>query len=316
MMLPHLLCFQNEVASAMESHDFEHNLLGDPTINYTMFEDIISKAKSKHLQPKTVRFKRYKHKISPWLTKAILVSIKLRDKLFCKLKSTPETAPHYLNLEHSLSEYKKLLKRIIQFAKTKYYAEQFEKNKANSRHIRATVKYILNRNKIKKESSGYFTLGEAIIKEPRSVANHFNDFFAGVGPRLSNEISNTETKSVSTYQKQTIMTSFTFDCVSESRVMDVIKTLATKNSTGIDSISSNMLKKTCSCNNKSPDSYNKSVAVYRYLPTSPKDCESYTTFQEKRPPCIRYLSSNIITIIHFENVRKGRFQSSIWIFHK
>ena len=39
------------------------------------------------------------------------------------------------------------------------------------------------------------------------------------------------------------MTSFTFDCVSESTVMSVIKTLATKKSTGIDSISSDMLKK-------------------------------------------------------------------------
>ena len=107
------------------------------------------------------------------------------------------------------------------------------------------MKDILDRNEIKKESPGYFTLGEAIIKETQSVANHFNEFFAGVGPRLSNEISNietTETKSVSTYLKQTIMTSFTFDCGSESTVMGVIKTLATKNSTGIDSISSNMLK--------------------------------------------------------------------------
>ena len=39
------------------------------------------------------------------------------------------------------------------------------------------------------------------------------------------------------------MTSFTFDCVSDSTVMSVIKTLATKNSTGIDSISSHMLQK-------------------------------------------------------------------------
>ena len=39
------------------------------------------------------------------------------------------------------------------------------------------------------------------------------------------------------------MTSFTFDCVSESRVMRVIKTLAAKNSTGIDSISTNVLQK-------------------------------------------------------------------------
>ena len=39
------------------------------------------------------------------------------------------------------------------------------------------------------------------------------------------------------------MTSSTFDCVSESTVMRVIKTLAAKNSTGIDSISTNMLQK-------------------------------------------------------------------------
>ena len=134
----------------MDSHDFENDLLGFPNIDHTMFEDIISKAKSEHLQPKTVRFKRYKHKLSPWITKAILVSIKLKDKLFYKLKSTPETAPHYVNLEHSLSEYKKLLKKIIRLAKTKYYAEQFEKNKTNSRHVWVTIKDILNRNKIKK----------------------------------------------------------------------------------------------------------------------------------------------------------------------
>ena len=218
-------------------------LLGDPNDNYTIFEEIIFKAKAKHLQPKTVRFKRYKHKLSPWMTKAILISIKMRDKLFCKLKSTPEISTHYADLEHNLSEYKKLLKKIIRLAKTKYYAEQFDKNKANSRHVWATIKDILNRNKSKKESPSYFTLGEAIIKEPQSVANHFNEFFAGVGPRLSSEIPHNGTKSVSTYLKQAIMTSFTFDCVSDSTVMSVIKTLATKNSTGIDSISSHMLQK-------------------------------------------------------------------------
>ena len=90
----------------------------------------------------------------------------MRDKLFCKLKSTPEISPHHADLEHNLSEYKKLWKKIIRLAKTKYYAEQFDKNKANSRHVWATIKDILNRNKSKKESPSYFTLGEAIIKEP------------------------------------------------------------------------------------------------------------------------------------------------------
>ena len=91
------------------------------------------------------------------MTKAILISIKMRAL---------ETSPHYADLEHNLSEYKKLLKNIIRLAKTKYYAGQFDNNKANSRHVWATIKYILNRNKSKKESPSYFTLREAIIKEP------------------------------------------------------------------------------------------------------------------------------------------------------
>ena len=43
--------FQNEVASAMESQIFENDLLGDPNDNYTIFEEMIFKAKAKHLQP-------------------------------------------------------------------------------------------------------------------------------------------------------------------------------------------------------------------------------------------------------------------------
>ena len=109
--------FQSEVASAMASHVFENDLFGDPNKNYSIFEDIISNARHKHLQPKTVRFKQYKHKLSPWMTKGILVSIKLRDKLFCRLKSTQETSPHYDVLKYNLSEYKTLLKRLFDWLK-------------------------------------------------------------------------------------------------------------------------------------------------------------------------------------------------------
>ena len=90
---PSFALFQNEIASAMASHVFENDLFGDPHKNYSIFEDIISNAKHKHLQPAKVRFKRCKHKLSPWMTKGILVSIKLRDKLFGRLVNTRNTSP-------------------------------------------------------------------------------------------------------------------------------------------------------------------------------------------------------------------------------
>ena len=51
--------FHNEVASAMANHVFENDLFGDPNKNYSIFDDMISNAKHKHQQPKTVRSKRY-----------------------------------------------------------------------------------------------------------------------------------------------------------------------------------------------------------------------------------------------------------------
>ena len=65
----------------------DRDLFSDPNENYRQFEEIFFKAKAKYLAPKTVRFKKHKHKLSRWMTNGILNSIKFRDKLFLKLKT-------------------------------------------------------------------------------------------------------------------------------------------------------------------------------------------------------------------------------------
>ena len=57
----------------------------DPNINYDKLEKILCEAKEKHLPVKTVKFNKYKHKRSPWITLGILKSIKFRDGLYKKL---------------------------------------------------------------------------------------------------------------------------------------------------------------------------------------------------------------------------------------
>ena len=47
------------------------DLLSDPNLNYDIMESIILNSKEKYLPSKTVRFNKYKHKLSPWITNGI-----------------------------------------------------------------------------------------------------------------------------------------------------------------------------------------------------------------------------------------------------
>ena len=180
--------FSREISTSLENWNLNRNLFGDPNENYNMLENIILQAKSKYLSPKTVRFKKYKHKISPWLTAGILQSIKCRDVLYRRLLSTPRESVQYCSIEQNLDTYKKLLKKTIRLAKAKYYCDQFEKNKSNIRHTWSTIKDILGKFKVKSELPNYFVIGDSEFSNSFSIANHFNSFFTSVGPLLSSNI--------------------------------------------------------------------------------------------------------------------------------
>ena len=56
--------------------------------NYETLEKLITSAKDKHMPSTLEKVKRYKHKLSPWITTAIIKSIKFRDNLYRKMKSS------------------------------------------------------------------------------------------------------------------------------------------------------------------------------------------------------------------------------------
>ena len=119
--------------------NMDPDLFSYPYDNYRQFEEIIVNAKAKHLAPKTVRFKKHKHKLSQWMTSGILNSIKFRDKLFLKLKTLNSTSELHDSINANLKSYNKTLKELIRLAKIRYYSNQFDKNKSNIRHTWSTI---------------------------------------------------------------------------------------------------------------------------------------------------------------------------------
>ena len=76
--------FQRDVSNSLSENIFNNNLFSDPNESYNKLENVIINAKNKHFQPKYVPLKKYKHKLSPWMTAGILRSIKFRDNLYKK----------------------------------------------------------------------------------------------------------------------------------------------------------------------------------------------------------------------------------------
>ena len=101
--------FYQELNMTDITQTLNQNLNTDPNMNYNKFISIILKAKDKHLPIKTVKFNKYKHKLTHWVTQCILRSIKFRDNLYRQLKCTNQEKPQYQIIKHNLKMCSKML---------------------------------------------------------------------------------------------------------------------------------------------------------------------------------------------------------------
>ena len=70
------------------SYDIYNKLNADTYLNDDIIFNDIVRAKDKHMQTELVKFNKYKHKKSMWITQGILRSIQYREQLYKQLKLT------------------------------------------------------------------------------------------------------------------------------------------------------------------------------------------------------------------------------------
>ena len=166
-----MLNFQRDVSNSLSETIFNNSLFSDPNESYDKLENVIINAKNKHFQPKYVPFKKYKHKLSPWMTAGILRSIKFRDNLYKQLIKTDPNASEYSTLDNNLRIYKTILRKNIRLAKANYYANRLEQHKSDMRRTWSTINDILNKNRQKKLTPNYIVVKDKKIMSPVEIAN-------------------------------------------------------------------------------------------------------------------------------------------------
>ena len=150
--------FQYDVSNAVNNIAINNDLLGNPNNSYNSLENILMEAKSKHFQPREVRFVRYKHKFSPWISSGIIHPIKYRYSLYRKLKTTDVQTPEYNELSNNLRICNSILKTNIRLAKNEHYAKIIDEYKFNIRRTWSTFNDVLNKHKNRDSFPNFFMI--------------------------------------------------------------------------------------------------------------------------------------------------------------
>lgn len=218
------------------------NLNEDPNINYNVLHDAIQKIKNIHLPEKTIKYNKYKHKKDKWISHSLIKSIRFRDNLYKKLKSTDPSSDNYQTLKTNLKTCNAILKKSIRQAKKAYYESLFDKYKGNMKGTWKTINDILNRTKRKKKFPQFFRDGNDVVTGKLEIANRFNNYFTNIGPKLSQLITMPTNKNFQSYLNNRCTHNFSFTMVDPETVDKIIDNLAPKTSSGHDHISTKLLK--------------------------------------------------------------------------
>ena len=188
------------------------------------------------------KFNKYIPKKSSWITQGLLKSIKFRDNLYKRLKLTNPNSTNYNTININLKTYNGILKRSIRTAKHTYFELCFNRFKNDIRNTWKTINDILSKTKLQTKSTTVIVENGVTHKDKEIIANKFNNFFTNIAQTLAREIKYDGNKNYKYYLNKRIDTVFTFQNIDEETVRKTIQNLPSKNSCGLDGISSKLIK--------------------------------------------------------------------------
>lgn len=234
--------FRKELTTPEMTHRFRNICQDNPNDSFDNFNSILSYYIDKHFPCKYVRFNRYKHKKTKWITHAILKSISFRDKLYVKLKSMSINNDQYDSSLTNFKSYNRILKHTIRNAKKLYYNNCFHRYKSDIKKTWSTINNIISKSKKMNDYPKEFLINGNFESNEKTIANEFNRYFIEIGPKLSQNIISPNNKSIGDYLKSPVQTNFQFKRIDIDTVIKAIDSLKPKTSFSQDRISNKLLK--------------------------------------------------------------------------
>ena len=174
----------------------------------------------------------------PWMTKGILKSSNNLDKLYKRSIKKHRDHPFHKEFRTYRNNFNKLKK----LANQQYYHNLFNKYHKDIRKSWEVMRSIIKKTSDRSSISESFKLQNKSINDPGEIANGFCDYFSSVGPILSQQIPTPRKTYRQCMRRTPPENSLFFAPTDPNEIRSIIKLLKPKKSSGMDNLSSWLLK--------------------------------------------------------------------------
>ena len=240
------LCEQNvnKMNDDLLAHNWNNVLnISDPCLAYNEFINTYNHYLDKNIPVKCVKFNRYKHRKESWMSKGLLKSIRIKDKLYQNFKY--ENNPlRKRNLEIKYKTYRNKLNTLIRSAKKMHWEKLFRTSEKDTKTTWKNINLLLNRTSENSKTPEEIKWGNRSYNGPVNVVNALNDFFTNIGSSLADNIPNSQTDPKTYLPQVNFVNSFTLIPTTPEEVSKILKNMKPKSSSSHDKISPKLAKLT------------------------------------------------------------------------
>ena len=208
----------------------------NPKTAFDMFDSKLNDCFNFAFPLKRVKLSKTNSPVEPWMSDALLLSRKYKNKLESKkIKSpTPENLAKF-------KEYKRHYRSVIRRARLVYFENKFDEYSNNMKQTWNTIKEVINSKKPKESIPSLFLHDGKVFNGLDEITEGFNTYFVNIGSELASAIPNSDT-SFSSFLGDPFNVNFIFANITYQKVYEILNQLKSKNSSGIDNISTKLLK--------------------------------------------------------------------------
>ena len=202
---------------------------------YTKFITIVLRIFQQSFPVVRVSRKRWQDK--PWMTKALKISIKRKNKLYKACLVHPGNTIH-----EKYRTYKNILRKGLKEAEIMYYEELFDNHKNSVYNLWKSLNPIINPKRGKSFTPvNKLILGQRVVVDKQEISNSMNEHFCNIGNKLQSGIPDYGHK-YRDYMPQRINNSFYLQPITTDDILLEIKRLKHNKSPGHDLIGSKVVK--------------------------------------------------------------------------
>ena len=176
------------------------------------------------------------------MNRELLTLINKKNDKYRDWKSTNNDVEYEVK-KINFKTFERIVKENIRAAKREYYFKTFTAQKNDMKKTWKTINETLNRKRNKSKFPSEFLINNRSIADHKEIADQFNIFFSNIGSNLSHSIEIVDnTLDFTDYLNNPTEHRFNFNVITESETLSIINKLKSKNSSGKDEISNNLLK--------------------------------------------------------------------------